>query len=410
LTSPQDPSDARDDYAETSKRPRLGSLSVFPSPESQTPSPLAPRPTFAATRFEFPVVRELVNRKYLISPLFPPGSPLTPFENLVFFAHCHPHRLLFHQPTFMADVSLGRIPSYLLHALCALAAPFSKHPTVRTDRLRTAGLAYAKAAEEVMFDSHGRLCVDRNLMTAQALCLLESHQSLLSCPWPSPSTYHREFLGYPGSRHGNDDVAYSSCILELVLGILKEDLHIQDEYHNTLTSAPTTSFELDAIGRECARRTFWYIKLMHLTTFMYFQIPAPSIPVDLNLRLPVDEASFEFGAHNSQSGPSHSPLLFRDRDQCLIWGTPEYLHVPAPRTQYVSEYGHLLRIALVHARLAALNAAGSKVLLPCMPCSHTRSVIITARPISHDSAKVLEEAEQDISVRTPHWKPNNRKD
>jgi hypothetical protein len=111
---------------------------------------------------------------------------------------------------------------------------------------------------------------------------------------------------------GNDDVAYSSCTLELVLGILKEDLHIQDEYHNTLTSAPTTSFELDAIGRECARRTFWYIKLMHLTTFMYFQIPAPSIPVDLNLRLPVDEASFEFGAHNSQSGPSHSPLLFRD--------------------------------------------------------------------------------------------------
>lgn len=111
---------------------------------------------------------------------------------------------------------------------------------------------------------------------------------------------------------GNDDVTYSSCILELVLGILKEDLHIQDEYHSTLTSAPTTSFELDAIGRECARRTFWYIKLMQLTTFMYFQIPAPSIPVDLNLRLPVDEASFEFGAHNSQSGPSQSPLLFRD--------------------------------------------------------------------------------------------------
>jgi hypothetical protein len=118
----------------------------------------------------------------------------------VFFAHCHPHRLLFHQPTFTADISLGRVPSYLLYALCALAAPFSKRPAVRTDRLRTAGQAYAKAAEEVMFDSHGRLNVDRNLVTAQALCLLESHQSLLSCPWPSSSTYHREFLGYPGSR------------------------------------------------------------------------------------------------------------------------------------------------------------------------------------------------------------------
>ena len=100
----------------------------------------------------------------------------------------------------MADVSLGRIPSYLLYALCAFAAPFSKHPAVRTDHLRNAGLAHAKAADGLMFDSHGRLSVDRNLMTAQALCLLESHQSILSCPWPSPTTYHREFLGYPKSR------------------------------------------------------------------------------------------------------------------------------------------------------------------------------------------------------------------
>ncbi len=95
----------------------------------------------------------------------------------------------------MADVSLGRIPSYLLYALCALAAPFSRHPAVRTDNPRTSGLAYCKAAEELMFDTHGRLSVDRNLITAQALCLLESHQSLLSWPWPSSSTHHREYLG-----------------------------------------------------------------------------------------------------------------------------------------------------------------------------------------------------------------------
>lgn len=60
LPSLQDhPSDARDDYADSSKRVRLGS---FPSPESQVPVALAPRSTFAATRFEVPVVRELVNR------------------------------------------------------------------------------------------------------------------------------------------------------------------------------------------------------------------------------------------------------------------------------------------------------------------------------------------------------------
>jgi hypothetical protein len=123
-------------------------------------------------------------------------SPL----NLVFFAHCHPHRLFIHQPTFMADVSLGRIPSYLLYALCALAATFSKHPAVRTDPHRSAGSVYAKTTEELMFDSHGRLRVDRNLMTVQALCLLESHQSLFSCPWPSPSTHHRECLNFMWSR------------------------------------------------------------------------------------------------------------------------------------------------------------------------------------------------------------------
>jgi hypothetical protein len=103
----------------------------------------------------------------------------------------------------MADVSLGRIPSYLLYALCALAAPFSKHPAVRTDPHRSAGLEYAKRTEELMFDSHGRLLVDRNLLAVQALCLLESHQSLLSCPWPSPSTHHRECLS---CGLGRDDV------------------------------------------------------------------------------------------------------------------------------------------------------------------------------------------------------------
>ena len=102
---------------------------------------------------------------------------------------------------------------------------------------------------------------------------------------------------------GRDDVAtYPCCLIDLALTILKEDLHIQDEYHNNLASAPTTSFELDAIGRECARRAFWYIRLMHLTAFTFFQLPAPPTPMDLNLRLPIDEASFEFGAHNSQSG------------------------------------------------------------------------------------------------------------
>ena len=113
---------------------------------------------------------------------------------------------------------------------------------------------------------------------------------------------------------GRDDVVTYSCCcaVELLLSILKEDLRIQDEYPPSLSSTPTTSFQVDAIGRECARRAFWYVRLMHLTAFTYLQIPAPPIPMELNLRLPVDEASFEFGAHNSQTGSSLSLFLLCD--------------------------------------------------------------------------------------------------
>ena len=62
LASLETPSDTRDDYAETSKRPRVGSISSFPTPETQGPVPLPPRSSIAATRFEVSVVRELVNR------------------------------------------------------------------------------------------------------------------------------------------------------------------------------------------------------------------------------------------------------------------------------------------------------------------------------------------------------------
>jgi len=83
--------------------------------------------------------------------------------------------------------------------------------------------------------------------------------------------------------------------------------------------------------------------------------------MDLNLRLPVDEASFEFGAHNSQSGLFNLHAFVLCGCDQLIGRLPvEYLHLPAPSTEYVSEYGLLLRIASVYGRLeGGLNAAGS---------------------------------------------------
>jgi hypothetical protein len=121
LTSSRTPSDSRDDYAERLKRPRVGSIS-FPAPESQAPVPLAPRSTFAATRFEIVVVRELVNRTYTITPgpllrlsvdpfcisfLCSLSSPSPPFPP----AHIHGRRLPgTHTPLSLIRAMFSRLP------------------------------------------------------------------------------------------------------------------------------------------------------------------------------------------------------------------------------------------------------------------------------------------------------------
>jgi hypothetical protein len=61
----------------------------------------------------------------------------------------------------------------------------------------------------------------------------------------------------------------------------------------------------------------------------------------------------------------------------------EYLHLPAPRTQYVSEYGHLLRIASVYGRLeAALNAAAAGSMSLFVMCA----LFLPLSSYSHSSA------------------------
>jgi hypothetical protein len=82
------------------------------------------------------------------------------------------------------------------------------------------------------------------------------------------------------------------------------------------------------------------------------------------------------------------------------------MHLPAPRTQYASEFGHLLRIASVHSRLeAALNAADGNFIL----ILYARAKLLTlfrciARVPAHDAKSALEETEKDISVRIPFLK------
>lgn len=128
--------------------------------------------------------------------------PLTLFFS-VFFTHCHPARAIIHKPTFAAALGHNRVPAHLLHAVCALAAPLSKQPKIRTSPSRFAGKPFAQEALSLMFDNTGRLIVEPNLATAQALCLLQMHDVLTADKntiWPS--RYHGIiFLSTPAAYY-----------------------------------------------------------------------------------------------------------------------------------------------------------------------------------------------------------------
>lgn len=94
----------------------------------------------------------------------------------VFFTHCHPVRAIIHKPSFSASLSHNRVPSYLLYAICALAAPLSRQPRIRTAPPRLSGRPFAQEALSLMFDGSGQLLCPNLLTTAQALCLLMVHE------------------------------------------------------------------------------------------------------------------------------------------------------------------------------------------------------------------------------------------
>lgn len=93
----------------------------------------------------------------------------------MFFAHCHPHRLIIHFPTFNSDLCHDRVPSYLLNAICALAAPLSRSPRIRVEPVREAGQKFADAALSSLFMRDGRIR-DNTLQAAQALVLLQAYK------------------------------------------------------------------------------------------------------------------------------------------------------------------------------------------------------------------------------------------
>ncbi|CDO73284.1 hypothetical protein BN946_scf185008.g46 [Trametes cinnabarina] len=281
------------------------------------------------------------------SPLL---DPVTTHELVqIFFAHCNPQRMVIHKPSFSSDLSLNRVPTHLLLAVCALAAPLHKSVASKASQARLAGVPYFQEALSVMFDNSGRLLCEPSVSTAQALCLLEMHEVAASHSW----TRHFRYFG--GSfiflRSGEQwaliasrlpsSASRGSCSLEcvtmayvlihidaeLALQVLEGSL----EAHLADNAAPPSPTDADGLIRfiegECTRRCFWLIQTLAWISNIYTRKPILPRMAELAdvVRLPIDETTFELAVLSSSA-------------------TSEYLRRPAPRTRYASQWGHMCRI------------------------------------------------------------------
>lgn len=259
----------------------------------------------------------------------------------VFFAHSQPVVSIIHKPTFTAALSHNQVPLYLINAISAIAARHSKQPSLQTNPTRCAGRRFQDTAIALMFDSSGRLTAPTNLQTAQALCLLSTYEIIAHDKHnPDKSTKDQSPSGWISRER------FRALTLQIV-----ESLDVHTPEHPLLNPNPTSAMVSESLERECIRRIFWFIYFVDCVRGVWFGWPGggmvSSSPItkglsigggvmgfseaELRLRLPADETSFEMGA-------VHQSL-------------PEYLYLPPVRTQYASEFGHLVRIVTIHQKI-----------------------------------------------------------
>ncbi|KLO19067.1 hypothetical protein SCHPADRAFT_993079 [Schizopora paradoxa] len=278
----------------------------------------------------------------------------------LFFAHCHPHRLIIHSPTFLNDLYLDRVPGYLLNAVCALAAPLSRNPRVRRLPVRQAGLQFAKAAHDAMFDDHEKLKVPIHLQTAQALALLQSYLIYESGRMEGEFQYFNLAFSIldnlnihspaPPPSSGNESISSFPI----------------DPNHPILTPMPSPELWINAVQRECARRTFWFMHLVELLGFMFVRRRPTHSPRALRRNMTaLDTHKFA----GTQATKGESPLQNSQTDGLRIRlpcseaefevsvysALPEYLNSPAPRSRNASEFGHLIRITTILVEIEECN-------------------------------------------------------
>ncbi|KAK2463681.1 hypothetical protein APHAL10511_004432 [Amanita phalloides] len=277
---------AEDDSQNVRKRIRNDRSNLTPTDDALMDGPISgpsiERPTHV--KLDHVLTRELTN---------------------LFFTHCHPARIIIHKPSFSTALSHNQVSQYLIHAICALAAPLSKQPRIRTNPARFAGKPFALEAMSLMFDGAGRLVCEPNLATAQALCLLQIHDIITK----------------------DKNMRYNTRYHDLALQIVNA-LGVHSPDHPLLTPVPSAELIQSSLERESVRRVFWLIHMLDVMISIYFKRPLLTTDNELRLRLPADETSFELAVHST---------------------LPEYLHLAPIKTQYASEFGHLLRVLMIYA-------------------------------------------------------------
>lgn len=248
----------------------------------------------------------------LAPPVLPPSDrPLERDPALtrelihLFFTYRQPQRMIIHQARFLADLSRNAVPPYLLLAVCAVAAPLSKQPKLKTSPSRYAGERFAQEAIALMYKDRNLNC-EPNLATAQALCLLQLHDRMGKSLWNGPYYEH-------------------AMNIVTNLGIFESD-------YTVLTPDPSPEFINAAIDRECARRVFWLIFISDCVASVLYRRNILATESQLSLRLPMDETCFELSPHTA---------------------LPEFMIRPISPTvrPVLSEIGQLIQILTIHEQI-----------------------------------------------------------
>ncbi|KAI0349240.1 hypothetical protein OH77DRAFT_1415388 [Trametes cingulata] len=208
--------------------------------------------------------------------------PTTTHELLnVFFAHCHPQRMVVHEPSIFASICRQEVPAYLILAMCAVAAPLSRTTRANAALPRLAGVPFFLQASRLMFDGHGALVCPPSIHAVQALCLLEMHEINANHSWTSCYRY-----------------------FDLALQVMEGNLYIhylKDAQFSTSTDPESIARSID---RECIGRCYWLIYLLESLKYIYTHQPVNTRLSRLSdmVPLPVDETRFALVAwYNSSS-------------------------------------------------------------------------------------------------------------